>query len=198
MYKRQEKYIKNPVKTLKSIKDNNLKLSSLNYADLNYIASSSYITKEFSKYLDTDPNKFIDNALKQLNNIKSVQSKSKTYVEVEYCEQDVYKRQDINNGIDCSAFVQYVWAHFGVSIPRATPGQCQAGVAVPSLAEALPGDLILYSAAGTDIDSTHVVMYLGNGKIVHASNSAPYPQGGIKIDYVYGPIYKIRRVAKQG
>lgn len=110
----------------------------------------------------------------------------------------VYGGTDINNGIDCSAFVQYVWAHFGVSIPRATPGQCQAGVAVPSLAEALPGDLILYSAAGTDIDSTHVVMYLGNGKIVHASNSAPYPQGGIKIDYVYGPIYKIRRVAKQG
>lgn len=110
----------------------------------------------------------------------------------------VYGGTDINNGIDCSAFVQYVWAHFGVSIPRATPGQCQAGIAVPSLAEALPGDLILYSAAGTDIDSTHVVMYLGNGKIVHASNSAPYPQGGIKIDYVYGPIYKIRRVAKQG
>lgn len=83
----KEKYIKNPVKTLKSIKDNNSKLSSLNDADLNYIASSSYITKEFSKYLDTNPNKFIDNALKQLNNIKSVQSKSKTYVEVEYCEQ---------------------------------------------------------------------------------------------------------------
>ena len=83
----KEKYIKNPVKTLKSIKDSNSKLSSLNDADLNYIASSSYVTKEFSKYLDTDLNKFIDNALKQLNNIKSVQSKSKTYVEVEYCEQ---------------------------------------------------------------------------------------------------------------
>ena len=40
-------------------------------------------------------------------------------------------------------------------------------------------------------------MYLGNGKIVHASNEKPYPKGGIKISNVYGTIYKIKRIVTE-
>ena len=46
-----------------------------------------------------------------------------------------------------------------------------------------PGDLIFYYSG-----NSHVGIYIGNDKVVHASNSAPYPKGGIKIstyDYVY-------------
>lgn len=107
----------------------------------------------------------------------------------------VYGGTDINNGIDCSAFVQYVYAHFGISLPRVASDQCRCGIEVSSLAEAKAGDLIFYSNDGTTNGVYHVTMYLGNGKMVHASNSKPYPQGGIKISNVYGSPYKIKRIA---
>lgn len=107
----------------------------------------------------------------------------------------VYGGEDINNGIDCSAFVRYVYSNFGVTLPRTSREQVLCGVEVSSLADAKAGDLIFYSKNGTDNGVYHVTMYLGNGKMVHASNSKPYPQGGIKVSNVYGAPYKIRRVA---
>jgi len=41
-----------------------------------------------------------------------------------------------------------------------------------SVSNMLPGDVVCYSG--------HVAIYIGNNKIVHASNSAAYPKGGIK------------------
>ena len=95
-------------------------------------------------------------------------------------------------GADCSGFVQYVYAQYGYSIPRTTYAQWDWAVAngkviSPEMAQA--GDLVLYDG--------HVAMLTGNGnEIVHASNSAPYPQGGIKItsDYGYRSILGIVRV----
>ena len=107
----------------------------------------------------------------------------------------VYGGTDINNGIDCSAFAQYCWRQFGVNLPRTTREQVKYGTAVGSLADARPGDLIFYSHNGTDSGTYHVTIYMGDGKMVHASNSKPYPQGGIKISNVYGQPYKIRRVS---
>ena len=107
----------------------------------------------------------------------------------------VWGGNDPNTGADCSGFVQYVYAHFGVSLPRTSREQVTCGVTVPSISEAQAGDLIFYSEDGTDSGVYHVTMYLGNGKLVHASNSKPYPQGGIKVSNVYGTIYKIKRIA---
>lgn len=97
-----------------------------------------------------------------------------------------YGGTDIENGIDCSAFTQYVMAHFGVYIPRTSYEQRNYGQEV-SYANAQPGDLICYSG--------HVALYIGNGQIVHASNSAPYPAGGIKVSSAtYRTILSVRRV----
>ena len=95
-------------------------------------------------------------------------------------------------GADCSGFVQYIYNHFGYHIPRTTDQQwdwAKANGKIISPSEAQAGDLVLYRG--------HVAMLTGNGnEIVHASNSAPYPQGGIKItsDYNYKPILGIVRV----
>ena len=43
------------------------------------------------------------------------------------------------------------------------------------------GDLVFYGDGGS-ID--HVALYIGGGQVVHASNSAPSPRGGIKISNV--------------
>lgn len=98
----------------------------------------------------------------------------------------VYGGNSLTNGIDCSAFVQQVYAHFGISLPRTSYSQRSVGRGV-SASEIRPGDIVCYSG--------HVGIYAGNGQIVHASNSKPYPAGGIKVSkYNYRTIITIRRV----
>ena len=83
--------------------------------------------------------------------------------------------------------MQSVYKHFGVSLPR-TSGQMRGAGTGVSYSEAIPGDVICYDG--------HVGIYMGNGQIVHASNSAPYPAGGIKVsdNAAYRTILDVRRV----
>lgn len=83
----------------------------------------------------------------------------------------VYGGNSLTNGIDCSGFVQQIHKKFGISTPRSSSAIRYGGKAV-SYADKLPGDVICYSG--------HVAIYIGNDTVVHASNSAPYPSGGIK------------------
>lgn len=89
----------------------------------------------------------------------------------------------LTNGADCSGFVMSVYAAFGVSLPHSSSADRKQGYAVDSLANALPGDLICYSG--------HVALYIGDGNIVHASNSTT----GIIISRAdYKRILAIRRI----
>lgn len=99
----------------------------------------------------------------------------------------VWGGTDPVNGADCSGFVQSVYAHFGVALNRTSEAQMANGVSVP-YSQAQPGDLICYGS--------HIAIYMGNGQIVHASNSAPYPAGGIKVsdNAAYRTILDVRRV----
>ena len=92
----------------------------------------------------------------------------------------------LTGGADCSGFVYRVYADFGYSLPRTSYQQETAGVGV-SYESARPGDIVCYTG--------HVGIYIGNGQIVHASNSAPYPAGGIKIsNATYRSIVAVRRI----
>ena len=83
---------------------------------------------------------------------------------------------------DCSGFVQSVFAHFGISLPRTTYDQINAGVEV-SYDQAMPGDLICYDG--------HIGIYIGNGQIVNAQN----PEQGIGISpATYTTILSVRRI----
>lgn len=95
----------------------------------------------------------------------------------------VWGGTSLTNGADCSGFVQSVYSNFGVSLPRTSYEQQNAGTEV-SYADAQPGDLICYGG--------HVAIYMGDGKIVHASNS----RDGIKIsnDATYRTILSVRRL----
>ena len=89
----------------------------------------------------------------------------------------VWGGTSLTNGADCSGFVQSIYKRFGISLPRVAADQANAGTRI-SVEEALPGDLIFYAENGYIY---HVVMYIGDGKVVHASSSA----SGIKVSNLY-------------
>ena len=100
----------------------------------------------------------------------------------------VYGGTSLTNGTDCSGFVQSVYSKYGVSLPRTSSSQAGSGSSV-SLDEVKAGDLIFYSSGGS---VNHVAMYIGDGKVVHASNK----RDGIKISNMnYRTPCKARRVA---
>lgn len=92
-----------------------------------------------------------------------------------------YGGNSLTNGIDCSGFTQQIMAKFGYSISRTSSAQASDGVAV-STSNLRAGDLIFYGNGGS---INHVALYIGGGQVVHASNSAPYPKGGIKISNAF-------------
>lgn len=94
----------------------------------------------------------------------------------------VWGGTSLTDGADCSGFVQSVFAHFGISLPRTTYEQIYSGVEV-SYDQAMPGDLICYDG--------HIGIYVGNGQIVNAQN----PEQGIGISpATYTTILSVRRI----
>lgn len=73
------------------------------------------------------------------------------------------------DAFDCSGLMQAAWAHAGVAISRTTDSQVHDGVAVGSLNEVRPGDLLFIPGAnGTAANPGHVGMYAGYGVVVNA------------------------------
>ncbi|MBR6403128.1 MAG: C40 family peptidase [Eubacterium sp.] len=105
----------------------------------------------------------------------------------------VWGGEDPNTGADCSGFVMYlVYNLAGISLPHDAELQANYGTEV-NLSEIQPGDLLFYAGGGYAIG--HVAIYMGDGQIVHASNSAPYPVGGIKVgNYDYRTPCKAVRI----
>lgn len=79
----------------------------------------------------------------------------------------VYGGTSLTNGADCSGFTMRIFEHFGVSTGRTSRDQASNGKQI-SLSEIQPGDLLFY-ASGKTIN--HVALYIGDGKIIHASTS---------------------------
>jgi cell wall-associated NlpC family hydrolase len=67
-------------------------------------------------------------------------------------------------GFDCSGFVRYVYAHFGIDLPHYSVAQFSLGRRVRRSALE-PGDLVFFSGLG------HVGIYVGSGRFIHAPHS---------------------------
>ena len=98
---------------------------------------------------------------------------AKQYVGTRY----VWGGTSLTNGADCSGFTLAVYRNYGISLPHSSRAQANCGTKI-SVSEVKPGDLIFY---GSGRSINHVAMYIGNGQVVHASNS----RTGIIISNMY-------------
>lgn len=80
----------------------------------------------------------------------------------------------LGKGVDCSGFTQQIFKKFGIYISRTSRAQAQGGTSI-SASQLKAGDLVFYGSSSGNIN--HVAIYIGNGRIIHASNR----RDGIKI-----------------
>ena len=110
-----------------------------------------------------------------------VVQEARKYLGVPY----VWGGTDPAKGLDCSGLVQLVYHNLGIDLPRVSGDQAKAGTAVPSLDEALPGDLLAF---GSPVH--HIAIYIGDGKMIEA----PRPGLEVRVSDVYETPSAIRRV----
>lgn len=90
------------------------------------------------------------------------------------------------SGFDCSGFTSYLYRRKGVSLPHSASAQFRMGSRVGHGA-LKPGDLVFFETVHKGI--SHVGMYVGNGRFVHASSRR---SGGVRVDSLQSGYYKQR------
>lgn len=83
----KDRFTAEPLATLESMKESYPQLASLTSAQLQYVANSDYINRNFSSLLREEPQKFVDNVCQRATEIDKVTSKNGYFVEVNFCEQ---------------------------------------------------------------------------------------------------------------
>jgi len=80
-------------------------------------------------------------------------------------------------GFDCSGFTQYVFAQFGIALPREVREQFRVGKAVKP-DDLAAGDIIFFST--TDPGPSHVAIAIGGDEFVHAPSST----GVVRVEHL--------------
>jgi hypothetical protein len=105
---------------------------------------------------------------------------AKKYLGIPY----VFGGTNPQTGLDCSGLVQRVFKDLGIELPRLVRHQMLEGTKVNSMAEAKPGDLLIFEG------HEHIGIYLGDNKVLHA----PQPGEKVKISTVWEKPTSIRRI----
>lgn len=74
-------------------------------------------------------------------------------------------------GFDCSGFTQYVYSEFGISINRTASTQTRHGTVIGK-SDLKPGDLVFFDTNGGHNNVTHVGIYIGSNKFIHAASGS--------------------------
>jgi cell wall-associated NlpC family hydrolase len=98
-----------------------------------------------------------------------------------------YGGADPGAGFDCSGLVYYAYSSNGRAVPRTSRAQLEASQKI-RLAQAAPGDLLFFE---DEVKLSHVGIYLGEGRFVHAPSSG----GTVSVASIDAPYYRRHLVA---
>lgn len=88
------------------------------------------------------------------------------------------------SGFDCSGYVKYVFAHFGINLSRTSASQYSNSVRI-SKSELNVGDLVFFSQTSGSSKVGHVGIYVGGGQFIHAAS----PGKGVRYDSLSDSYY---------
>lgn len=88
------------------------------------------------------------------------------------------------NSFDCSGFTMWLYGRVGKNLPHFSGSQMDSGKPVRHRKNFQKGDLLFYGPGG----GSHVAMYIGHGKMIHASN----PGSDIRVDDIDSSWYRSR------
>lgn len=91
------------------------------------------------------------------------------------------------SGFDCSGFVQYVFARYGLAVPREVRDQYRLGQNIDRR-RLEPGDLVFFSTVAPG--ASHVGIALGGDQFVHAPSSS----GVVRVEHLSAPYWATRFV----
>lgn len=132
--------------------------------EINFESKTAYISAEYIR--------IIDNTLTglQIAGI-SIVDYAKAYLGTPYAYGG-----NTPSGFDCSGYVQYVMANFGITMPRSSTEQYSIGVRVDK-SQLMPGDLVYFKYSKSSYRLNHVGIYVGDGNFIHS----PIPGQSVKI-----------------
>ncbi len=93
---------------------------------------------------------------------------AKKYVGYDY----TYGGKKPSTGFDCSGFVYYVYKQFGYTLNPGARNQYSTLTKSVKKADLIPGDIIFFSKSSKASDIFHVGIYIGDGKVIHASSGS--------------------------
>jgi cell wall-associated NlpC family hydrolase len=95
-------------------------------------------------------------------------------------------------GFDCSGLVRFAYLAQGITVPRTTGEQFRASQAVKT-GKLAPGDLLFFRIEGAEV--SHVAIYAGNGRFVHAPQSGrPVETRGLDDDWYRSRLVRAGRL----
>ncbi|WP_129670441.1 SH3 domain-containing protein [Candidatus Chloroploca sp. Khr17] len=91
-------------------------------------------------------------------------------------------------GFDCSGLTSYVYRQFGVNLPHSAAGQYSTryGAMIGSMGSLAPGDLMFFANTGGRRGISHVALYLGGGRMVHAMT----PSYGVQASSIWSSYWQ--------
>jgi cell wall-associated NlpC family hydrolase len=95
----------------------------------------------------------------------------------------IYGGASPSRGFDCSGFTSYIYSKFGVGLPHSAAAQFSTGYGerVGGMDNLKPGDLVFFVRTGGHRGISHVALYIGGGRIIHAMT----PRYGVQVSNIY-------------